>query len=321
MLKWLFSHFASNLARFGKYFVPPSLRPAVREKYIYTIRSLADWVEHRRLREHKTKGGNYLTWYAKRLDDGYIHATDIQNALPRKDLLDSGKDDLDVAISLGLGAQHRLHEFGCGFLRATHHFVRYLEPGKYSANDASAQHMEHGRMAVSKYYGEDLFSVRKPIFVVNRDNTFDWLDGEKVDYIWCGAVLPHMPEPDIEEFFDNVKKAMHGETVFLFTYSGADIAGFRPFAAIADLDVRIERATRFARDHNRLHVIRALERNSGHDSIRVSVKDWFHTPRFYESVITQREMTFEDVSHALPIEHCVSFPMWVRLGKVTLRKG
>lgn len=37
-----------------------------------------------------------------------------------------------------------LHEFGCGQLRSALHFVEYLDPGHFSANDASKGRIDLG---------------------------------------------------------------------------------------------------------------------------------------------------------------------------------
>ena len=70
--------------------------------------------------------------------------------------------------------------------------------------------------------GKELFAERvaekNPTIIVNRDNSFDWLDGRTFDFLWCHAVFGHMPPKDVEDTIANVHKAMHAGSMFFFSY-------------------------------------------------------------------------------------------------------
>lgn len=174
-------------------------------------RFVRDKIERLRLLRHRMAGGNYLTWYARRLD-GFARNADYIDEAHHK----TGFHDLETMKRLGLKPHHTLHEFGCGSLRSAQYFARYLEPGNLSVNDASGERITAGR-----YYlltnGFDFESCQVAV-TVNTDNSLDWV-GRKVDFIWCHAVFVHMPERDIEEVLGNLKKIMHRRSEFIFTYS------------------------------------------------------------------------------------------------------
>ena len=139
---------SEQIARVAKYFVPPALRPRLRREYIYLIRTVRNFGEKRKLARYQREGGTYLNWYAERLDKG---AEDPLGKCDTFEWMQSGKDDLDVAISLGLKPHHSLCEFGCGDFRAGSQFIQYLDDGNYAANDASGGRMRYGEKCLKQF--------------------------------------------------------------------------------------------------------------------------------------------------------------------------
>ena len=160
---------------------------------------------------HKKRGGSYIDWYGDTLDAGVKPVEYIQEKLSDW-INESGQEDLVIIKRLGLKPRHTLHEFGSGFLRSGHHFIRYLEKGNYSGNDASGGRVENARRLFPELIAEKGAKLH-----VNRDNSLDWV-GRKVDYIWSHAVFGHMPEEDIEETIKNMRNVMHDDSVLLFSY-------------------------------------------------------------------------------------------------------
>lgn len=302
------------IARIAKHFVPPALRPALRRKYMELVRAILDWRLQREFKRFTKSGGTWIQWYAERVDDVYRAPDDL-----RMDAawMASGVNDLNAAISQGLKPHHSLCEFGCGSFRAGNHFIRYLDPGNYAANDASAKRLKYGEWCLKQILGEELLQKKAPQFFVNTDNSFDWLKGRKFDYIWCNAVTAHMPQEDIEVFFDNIKKAMHRTSVFLCTYAEADIDTYRDFKGMSH-EQRVAAASEAADKANKLFVIHALEAARGQPCVEVGVKDWFHTFDFYRRIAESRGYRIEDVSHCLPPGDFAKFSMWEKLIRVTL---
>jgi len=225
----------------------------------------------------RLKGGTYLQWYASTLDR-WVESRDPEFlAKKRAVLVSSGSEDVEVLKSFGMRPDSTLHEFGCGQLRSALHFVEYLAPGNFSANDASK-----GRIDLGLELFGDRIRPRNPALIVNPDNGFDWLKGRKFDFIWCHAVLGHMPAEDIEDTVRDVRKAMHANSMFLFTY-----------------------------DEPRAHFLDAKE-----DVVRVDSRNFYQSADFYRKLASKYGYQFADVSEA--IRPFKSYHQFFRLGKMTL---
>ncbi|MGE0254669.1 MAG: cyclopropane-fatty-acyl-phospholipid synthase family protein [Alphaproteobacteria bacterium] len=163
---------------------------------------------------HRLRGGSYLSWYARTLDQWAVEQRDDATMERRqRNLAESGREDLEILKHFGLQPHHSVHEFGCGMLRTAIHVIEYLEPGNYSGNDSSGERIETGRRMFA-----DRIAERRPTLITNRDNSFDWLNGRTFDFLWCHAVFGHMPARDVEDTLRDVRKAMHAGSVFLFSY-------------------------------------------------------------------------------------------------------
>ena len=233
---------------------------SVRQRFLYDRR------ERLQLWFHQLRGGKYLDWYAKRLDS-FAQTTRISSLAPddiaEKRMLEylaTGYRDLDLLKGFGMKPEHKLHEIGVGQGRAAQFFVDYLEPGNYSGNDISQERL---RMA-EELLGLKHLDEKKPNLIVNRDNSFDWLDGRKVDFIWANAVFGHMPPEDVEGIIANIAKVMHETTAFYYTVRGAT----------ADTEVR-----------------------------RGSVKDWMRDHAFWENLAGRYNFQVELVDVELPADY------------------
>jgi len=198
----------------------PDLAHRIWRYYYRYFRAVRTYV--RNLREqldlwfYKIRGGDYLTWYAKRLD-GYAKEQTIDNENIAEHIANKGEGDLELLIGLGLKPDHHLHEIGVGHGRSARWLVDYLEPGHYCGNDPSSARLEHAR----QFFEAAGVADKGATLITNLDNEMNWLDGRKFDYIFCNHVFTHMPQEDIEDLFSNVHHLMHDKTEFLFTYSEA----------------------------------------------------------------------------------------------------
>jgi SAM-dependent methyltransferase len=130
--------------------------------------------------------------------------------------MEDGRQQVEVIKALGVQPHHSVHEFGMGMGRVAGFLVPYLKDGSYSGNDASAGRIRKGLDYLKREKGID---TDRLLVTANKDNSFDWMKGRKVDYIWCFSVFMHMPARDIEDVIKNVRRIMHEKSVFLFTYS------------------------------------------------------------------------------------------------------
>jgi hypothetical protein len=271
---------AGRIAGAVKSLLPPALHAPARALW-RRLYALADiWPETKlylHLAWHRLTGRSYLRWYADTLD-GWVESRDPEFlARKRAALAESGADDVAVLRGFGMLPTHTLHEYGCGQLRSALHFAEYLEPGNFSANDSSK-----GRIDLGMDLFGDRLRPRRPTLIVNDDNSFDWLQGRKFDFLWCHAVFGHMPQEDVEDTLRNLPKAMHADSVFYFTYD-------EPSLQVPD-----------AKD----------------EIIRVDARNWMQSFAFFERVAKRHGMRIEDVSAA--IRPYPSYRSHICLARITL---
>lgn len=272
-----------RLASATKSVLPAALHQPIRSIWRRIYRVAQDWPErwlYIRLWFYRLTGKSYLKWYADTLD-GWVESRDPAFLERKRAALEgSGADDLAVLRSFDMRAGSTLHEFGCGQLRSAVHFAEFLEPGHFSANDASK-----GRIDLGLDLFRERLDPRRPTFIVNPDNSFDWLGGRTFDFIWCHAVFGHMPAEDVEDTICNVRKAMHPGSVFLFTHDepGLQIPG------------------------------------TSDEIIRIDARNWLQSLKYYSRLAAKYGLAIEDVSPA--IRPYASYRSHMCLAKMTLLPG
>lgn len=185
---------------------------AIYAPYMFIRDKTRDRRERLQLWLEVTRGGSYLTWYAKRLNR-MAQSHDLNE--PRiKEYLETGDEDLTVLMKLGLKPYHRLFEFGVGHGRSSQFFAEYLEAGNFVGNDSSSTRLSLAEELIRRRGLQD----KKPRFIVTNDNSADWLPNEKFDFIWSNAVFTHMPEEDVETILANLGKILTPDGQIVFTF-------------------------------------------------------------------------------------------------------
>lgn len=255
--------FAGRVASAAKACLPSALHAPARAAWRKLYALALQWPETKlylQLAWNRLVGRSYLRWYADTLDS-WVESRDPEFlARKRAALAESGAEDLAVLKGFGLKPTSTLHEYGCGQLRSALHFCEYLEPGNFSANDAS-----RGRIDLGLELFGDRIRPRRPNFIVNPDNSFDWLQGRTFDFLWCHAVFGHMPADDVEDTIANLPKAMHAGSAFYFTY-----------------------------DEPRLQIPDATD-----EIVRIDARNWLQAFAFFERVARKYGLAIEDVSAAI----------------------
>ena len=252
-------HFFAGIARA---ILPASFIRWLRGDFKSVYGRVYDKYEQVKLFFYRLKGGKYIDWYARRMDR--FAKDPVMEEADKRAYHDSGVEDLETLKQLGLKESHRVHEFGCGFLRSAYYLVRFLERGRFSCNDASGERIQNGIDYIKSTYGFDMKDNGAKL-IVNTDNSFDWLD-DKPEVFWCHAVFTHMPEPDIEDVLRNLPKVMAPESVFYFTYSQK----------------------------------KDQRRNVEH----MGVKDWWHRHEFFADIAARHGLAIEDKTELLQARGC-----------------
>ena len=161
-------------------------------------------------------GVSYLEWYGKRLS---TYTGRSAEELAKSGYLKTGKEDLQAAINRGLKTEHSFYEFGTGQGRSSAHFIRYLQPHLFFGNDAAEGRVREFLEFMKLHELED----KHPTVWVNTSNDFGWVPIDRhFDYLWCNAVLCHMPDKDASAVIANIKKIMHDDSKFLLVETAVD---------------------------------------------------------------------------------------------------
>ncbi len=162
--------------------------------------------------------------------DFYVHeeAQSIANNNPHPTLgipLKSGKDwsevareQLDFLVDDGLQPHHTVVDYGCGSLRLGQHLIRYLQPGLYWGLDITDTFIQMGVAQL----GYDLMEAKRPHLKIISRGASEEARKARPDFVWCRAVLRHVPPAELNQFFDELMSVMAENTVAWVTGLGSD---------------------------------------------------------------------------------------------------
>ena len=97
-----------------------------------------------------------------------------------------GAMQLSLLYSLGLRAEHRLLDIGCGSLRAGRFFIFNLNPEGYTGIEPNTWLIDE---AIEKEIGRDVLDIKKPIFVHN--DQFDVSGLGAFDFVLANSIASH----------------------------------------------------------------------------------------------------------------------------------
>lgn len=164
------------------------------------------------------KKHDYLTAYVKHSN---IRAKkDPQGAIGGKWEI-VGPLQFEFLTKNGLKPENTLLDFGCGTLRAGRFFIKYLNPTHYTGLDISDEII----LAAKSLVKQEGLENKSPNLILNVDLDLAFNDipaGKKFDFILAQSVFTHLFPEHIEEFFQNLHKVMHKNTVFFFTFEPSE---------------------------------------------------------------------------------------------------
>ena len=115
-------------------------------------------------------------------------------------------------VDKGLLPSHLFLDYGCGAISSGFHFIKYLEPKKYTGIDIS---LDAVKLAKKRIIDEELES--KFPNVVHFDGNFIDLKNIKYDYVFANSVFTHMPFNDIVCSLKLLSQYFHNNTKFYST--------------------------------------------------------------------------------------------------------
>lgn len=131
---------------------------------------------------HLLKGiGNTMT---QNLRAGDNHYKAYVGPPDRYDFM--GATQFRLLTSMGLRADHKLLDFGCGSLRSGKLFIPYLNVGGYYGQDPNQWLIDEG---IKNEIGNDLIEIKKPHFSNQDDFTVGF--DENFDFIVAQSIFSH----------------------------------------------------------------------------------------------------------------------------------
>lgn len=124
-----------------------------------------------------------------------------------------GATQFRLLCSLGLRANHRMLDFGCGSLRAGRLFIAYLDEGKYFGIEPNKWLVEDG---IKHHIGEDAIRIKKPRFDHNEEFSIEF--EEKFDFIVAQSIFSHTGKDLIDVALGNFARAIEDDGMIVITF-------------------------------------------------------------------------------------------------------
>ncbi len=180
-------------------------------------------------------GGSFSDFYAwqitRKLDNGRAHRTlgarrfdvdSIFGNVAKHDTrsLQRRRPDLliDHIIELGLERGDTLVDYGCGSLRLGQHLIAWLEPDKYWGLDVTDRFFKDGLKMLEPGCEE----TKRPKLRVINAQSLNEAGTARPDFIISIAVLKHVPECELADYFDNLCALAHETTTLAINFSESD---------------------------------------------------------------------------------------------------
>ncbi len=125
-----------------------------------------------------------------------------------------GAMQLALLYALGLRAEHRLLDIGCGSLRAGRFLIPYLDPGGYTGLEPNTWLIDE---AIDKEIGRDILDIKKPTFVHN--DRFDVSGLGAFDFVLANSIASHTGPSMTKAFLEAVRQALAPQGMAAVTFA------------------------------------------------------------------------------------------------------
>ncbi len=126
---------------------------------------------------------------------------------------------LSTLQELGLREEHVLVDYGCGSLRNGFPLMSMLRPGHYWGLDVTDRFYEAGL----KMLPPALVAARQPHLHIISPEALEEARRARPDFIISIAVAKHVPENELDAYFDNLCHMMHAGTTLLLSFTEAAV--------------------------------------------------------------------------------------------------
>ncbi|MFP6640424.1 MAG: class I SAM-dependent methyltransferase [Myxococcota bacterium] len=149
---------------------------------------------------------------ARILEPGSEHYTAYVG--PPRDYDFMGATQFRLLCTLGLRAQHRLLDFGCGSLRVGRMLIPYLQPGHYYGVEPNRWLIDD---AIEHEVGADLIRIKTPQFLYH--DTFSCREFDvRFDYILAQSIFSHCGADLITRILGEFAESLSEEGIVAATF-------------------------------------------------------------------------------------------------------
>lgn len=151
-----------------------------------------------------SKDRSYHNFYIKtiidNIEDGHPHPTLGKKIKDIEKFKETAKIEKQLLIENGLKTSHLFVDFGCGSLRLGSELISYLNSNKYIGLDMTDYFINMGKESLSK----ELLKEKNPTFKIINSETISELQTSGVNFLMSAAVLIHIPENELNQYFKNI---------------------------------------------------------------------------------------------------------------------
>ncbi len=120
-----------------------------------------------------------------------------------------GLEQFEKVKSLGITPASIVIDYGCGSLRIGQHFIRCLDPGRFWGLDVTDRFYNDGLALLEA----GLAAQKQPHLHVIDDETLEAARNASPDIIYSHAVMMHVPEGELEIFWQRMLSLMAPHTI------------------------------------------------------------------------------------------------------------
>jgi SAM-dependent methyltransferase len=168
--------------------------------------------------------------------EAYRAHTDMRAAIDPQQAVGARWDvmgplQFNYLVDNGLARWHRMLDIGCGTLRGGRHFIRYLDPDRYTGVDISS-----GVIAAAKaLVVEEELTHKRPTLLHNPD-PYEWFGtprGATYQTLLAQSVFTHLDVEYIEKCFRSLGSIMAFGARFFFTFNEGEVTRRRNIKGFA----------------------------------------------------------------------------------------
>jgi len=159
----------------------------------------------------------YVDTVKKRIGKENGHPTLGKTRSDANRFLKTAEIEFDFLKKEGLNRQSVFVDYGCGSVRLGRVLIPYLASGHYHGVDMTDTFYKLG----IDEFDQQLIQEKKPYLAVINKNTIAELSKKHIDFIFSSAVLYHIPEKEIKNYFANIIALMDEGTIAYVDFTDA----------------------------------------------------------------------------------------------------